>query len=158
MEKNLWAEFRSIAIRYRKEYALAFGMVLLGNSLLILNPLLLRQALEALDPSIALSEGMMASFLRKITHWALGNYITSLPIWVILLTSTALLGAYLKYSMRLSFVAISRRVERNTRGLIFERIQSHTLEFFDKHRIGDLMSRLTNDISVYRCIRAILLR
>ena len=150
MEKNLWAEFRSIAIRYRKEYALAFGMVLLGNSLLILNPLLLRQALEALDPSIALSEGMMASFLRKITHWALGNYITSLPIWVILLTSTALLGAYLKYSMRLSFVAISRRVERNTRGLIFERIQSHTLEFFDKHRIGDLMSRLTNDISVYR--------
>jgi ATP-binding cassette, subfamily B, multidrug efflux pump len=132
MEKNLFANFRSIVVRHRVRLFGAFLMLLISNVLQIVNPLLLRQALLA---------GPLAA--TSVWHWAS------------LLLSIAILSAILKFYMRISFFSVGRDAEREMRSKIFSRIQSQTQEFFDRHGTGELLSRLTNDISSYRDVLGI---
>lgn len=52
--------------------------------------------------------------------------------------------------MRIQFVSLSRTIERNVRLQLFERMQAQSRAFYDRHGTGELLSRLTNDISAYR--------
>lgn len=103
-------------------------MVVVSNALLILTPLTFRYALSALE-----TEPPSAVYY-----------------WAALLLSIATLSAWFKYWMRMSFIGISRDIEQEVRSKLFIRIQSQTRAFFDRHGIGELLSRLTNDISAYR--------
>ena len=109
-------------------------MVLISNCLLILNPLVLRQAIAAMSAS-SLKQAVPASF-----------YL----LWTLLLLGIAAVSALFKYFMRIEFISISRDVERDVRLKLFERIQSQSRSFYDFYGIGELLSRLTNDISAYR--------
>lgn len=99
-------------------------MVLISNLLLILNPLLIRRAMETGQ--------------EKVLLWGLG------------LVGIAFLSAYFKYRMRIQFVSLSRNIERSVRLKLFERMQAQSRAFYDHHGTGELLSRLTNDISAYR--------
>lgn len=134
MERSLWRGLQGVFFRYRRRFLLALFFVLISNTLLIVNPLLFKHAVASFDTS---DGGVPAS-------------ISILIFWVLGLISIALLSARFKYLMRISFISLSRDVELNVRSRLFEKIQAHSLAFFDRHRIGDLMSRLSNDIGVYR--------
>lgn len=119
-------------------------MVLTANVLLVLIPLVFRVALENLFNQEA------AAGVSTVPASA---YIAiDLPIWVwtLLLVSLALIAAFLKYSMRYAFISISRDAEKEVRSTLFAKIQEQSMAFYDKHGIGELLSRLTNDISAYR--------
>jgi len=136
MEKTLFQNFRVILSDYRAQFLQAFLMVLVSNGLLILNPLVFRQAVMAM-------EGTGSGYLYGLIGASLG-------LWVILLLSIAGASALFKYWMRIAFISISRDVERKVRSKIFTRIQAQSMTFFDHHGIGELLSRLTNDITTYR--------
>lgn len=119
-------------------------MVLTANVLLVLIPLVFRVALENLFNQEA------AAGVSTVPASA---YIAiDLPIWLwtLLLVSLALIAAFLKYSMRYAFISISRDAEKEVRSTLFAKIQEQSMAFYDKHGIGELLSRLTNDISAYR--------
>lgn len=146
MEKTLFDNLKVMFFRYYLRYAKAFLMVLVSNCLLILNPLIFRQAVISLDPSSGIKQGALANALKII----LGSKIHSLTIWALILISIALISGYFKYQMRIEFIAISREAEKEIRSKLFYRIQSQSRAFYDHHGIGELLSRLTNDISAYR--------
>ena len=52
--------------------------------------------------------------------------------------------------MRIAFISISRDEEKVLRLKLFDKIENQSMEFFNRHGIGELMSRLTNDITSYR--------
>lgn len=104
-------------------------MVLFSNGLLVLNPLIFRRAVGAM-------EGVV--FVSPVWGWAA------------LLVSVALVSAFFKYQMRIAFISVSREVEQQVRLKLFRRIQGQSMAFFDRHGTGELLSRLTNDISTYR--------
>jgi ATP-binding cassette subfamily B protein/subfamily B ATP-binding cassette protein MsbA len=67
------------------------------------------------------------------------------------LTMLMLLGVYLgawatRYGEFSSMIIIGNKVLYEMRAQIFDRVQTLSLTFFDKHEAGDLMSRLTNDV------------
>ncbi len=144
MEKDLFSNLKAILIEYRWRFLKAFLMVLTSNILLIANPVVLRQAVMALDPH--LEKPAFATFLT----YFFGNRGTFLSTWVFLLLTITVISAYFKYQMRVAFISVSRDVEMQVRDKLFDRIQSQSMEFFDRHGIGELLSRLTNDISAYR--------
>lgn len=146
MEKNLFANLKALIGHYRWRFAKAFLMVLLSNCLLILNPLVFRQAVMRLDVNGEKPEG----FLDEILRWILGAHIQAIGAWGILLFAISLLSAYFKYRMRYDFISVSRDAERQLRSKLFEKIQKQSMSFFDHHGVGELLSRLTNDISAYR--------
>lgn len=142
MEKSLFDSLLVMISQYRSRFIKAFLMVLFSNSLLILNPLIFRQAITALEGTSEKSKNLLEHYL--------GSYFHSLGTWAFILILIAAISAYLKYWMRIEFISISRDVERVVRSQLFERIQSQSRAFYDRHGIGDLLSRLTNDISAYR--------
>lgn len=107
-------------------------MVLVSNGLLILNPLVFRRALMAVGSDVS------------------GDWRSSIWAWAALLLAIALVSAYFKYQMRLTFISISRDAEVDIRSILFRKIQNQSMAFFDSYGVGELLSRLTNDISLYR--------
>ena len=66
---------------------------------------------------------------------------------IILLMLGAYIGAWLaKVTQSVIMARISQKALRTLRRDLFEHLQTLSLSFFDRHRHGELMSRLTNDI------------
>jgi len=147
MEKTLAANLRAIIYRYRKRFLRAFAMVLLSNILVILNPLILRQAVMVMDST---TMSAPQNILGKSLFWLFGNKWHNLAPWVVLLVTVAFAASVFRYLMRTTFMTISRDAEKEMRLKIFSRIQNQSRAFYDHHGIGELLSRLTNDISAYR--------
>ncbi len=148
MEKSLLGNLRSIIYRYRARFFKALSMVLLSNILIVVNPLILRQAVMAMDPTTNVTG--QTSMIGQTLNWLLGSYTQQLFPWVLILLSVAATASLLKYLMRMTFMTISRDAEKEMRLKLFERIQQQSRAFYDRHGIGELLSRLTNDISAYR--------
>jgi ATP-binding cassette subfamily B protein len=127
MKENLFQEMKAILYEYRRRYSFGFAMLVISNGLLILNPMLFRQAVANTE-------------VNPDSIW----------YWVTILFFVAAISSILKYRSRLIFITTSRDVEKNVRSRLFERIQSQSMAFYDRHGIGELISRLTNDISVFR--------
>ena len=55
-----------------------------------------------------------------------------------------------RYYMRMVLIAISREIEYELRGDVFAHLTLLPARYFQSHRIGDIMSRATNDMSAVR--------
>lgn len=145
MDKTLLENLLHIVTRYKGRISVSCLMVLFSNVLLILNPLIFREALLTLVPQSG-PQHQIAPFYKFV----LGSAINSIYGWAVLLLAIAITSALLRYYMRYIFIAISREVEKDVRATIFAKIQIQSKAFFDRHPVGDLISRLTNDITAYR--------
>lgn len=148
MEKTLLDNFRSVAKKYWKRYALGVLFVVFSNLFLIYNPLVFRQAVMTLDP-VAAYHDTSTRFYLPFVH-IFGAYKNSVWFWAAILLMVTSISSTLKYFMRVQFFWISREVEKEIRLKIFERLQNQSMAFYDKHSIGELISRLTNDMILYR--------
>ena len=146
MEKTLWENIQGIISRYRWPLLRAFLMVIVANGLLIFIPMVFRHAVMQMDPKEIKTGGLLQSSLEYV----LGNQINSVYAWAVLLLMLSLMAAFFKYHMRFAFISISRDAEKDLRSKLFSRIQEQSMAFYDRHGIGELLSRLTNDISTYR--------
>ncbi|WP_068467359.1 ABC transporter ATP-binding protein [Candidatus Protochlamydia phocaeensis] len=146
MNKSLMGSLLDMVRQYRVRLFFAFILVLTSNLLLILNPLIFRQAILA----VSTPDGGISSWEGAFFHTLLGPVFHCAYSWAYLLIGIATVSAILKYFMRMIFISIGREVEVRVRNQLFERIQGQSRAFFDQHGIGDLISRLTNDITAYR--------
>lgn len=146
MPKTLLHHLQQIISQFRFRLVTASCLILISNLLLIINPLIFRQAILTL---LAIPTDQK-SFLTSFSHAVLGSYFLSPWAWGLLLFLIAVLSASLKYRMRTLFFSVSREVELELREKLFNRIQNQSRAFFDQHSIGGLLSLLTNDITTYR--------
>jgi ATP-binding cassette subfamily B protein len=68
-------------------------------------------------------------------------------VWMLVFTVAAGLGRYL---MRNTLIGLSREVERLQREELYGFLLSRPFSFFERQRIGDLMSRIGDDVSTVR--------
>lgn len=146
MEKTLWENLKAIFVQYRWRFAKALTMVFAANFLLILTPLVFRHAVSSLSTTPTTMTGMLSNILQ----WTLGPYSKDVWAWAVILILISLVAAFFKYRMRIAFISVSRDAEREVRSKVFSRIQEQSMAFYDRHGIGELLSRLTNDITAYR--------
>ncbi|MBN2509511.1 MAG: ABC transporter ATP-binding protein [Spirochaetales bacterium] len=66
------------------------------------------------------------------------------------LLASALLRGLFSYTMIRSFWSVSESLVRDIRNALYDKIQHLELAFYDQARVGDLMSRITNDIQLIR--------
>ena len=67
-----------------------------------------------------------------------------------LLIAVALVGAYFRFLMRRVLIGASREMEYALRNDFFRALQRLPLEWYQRHRTGDLMSRATSDLNAVR--------
>lgn len=123
MEKSLFLNLLAVVKEHRARLVGAALMLLAANILIIMNPILLRVALE---------EG------GSVWKWAL------------VLLAFAFCSSMLRYRMRVEFSLVSRQVEKKARLELFERLQNQSREFHDRHSVGELIERLSGDMGAYR--------
>ena len=74
----------------------------------------------------------------------------SLITYPLLILGAAALQGFFRYCWRININGFSRRCEADLRDRVFAHLQKLPLSYFQHHKIGDLMSRLTNDIHAVR--------
>jgi len=87
--------------------------------------------------------GIDTALHAKETHLSLFHY----PL--LILGAAALQGLF-RYCWRINIHGFSRRCEADLRDRVFSHLQKLPLSYFQYNKIGDLMSRLTNDIHAVR--------
>jgi len=143
MEPTLFLNLKAVVNRYRWRLLFTAATVAISNFLLVINPLIFRQAVMAVTPQ---ENAVHSPLFIKL----FGPYYSSIWPWGLLLIAVAFIAASLKYRMRVGFFSVGRDVERDTRAKLFNQIQMQSMAFFDRHGTGELLSRMTNDINAYR--------
>ncbi|HET6947485.1 MAG TPA: ABC transporter ATP-binding protein [bacterium] len=117
---------RTYIMRYRRAYATGFLLSIAAALLLMVNPILVRLAIDGIAREIS---------MRQLGIYALGliGIHTSVVI--------------LRYFWRMSIFGASRRIEYEMRNDYFAHLQRMHLGFFHHTRTGDLMARAVNDLN-----------
>jgi ATP-binding cassette subfamily B protein len=90
-------------------------------------------------------------FLSK----AVDDFVSKAPmsqIWWLVgaMLGVALAGGFFRYLMRQILNSVSRWIEYDLRNHLFTKLETLDAEYFARTRTGDLMARLTNDLSAVR--------
>ncbi|MFT4697857.1 MAG: ATP-binding cassette subfamily B multidrug efflux pump [Flavobacteriaceae bacterium] len=69
---------------------------------------------------------------------------------ILLIIGTTLLAAFFTFLMRQTFIVVSRYIEFDLKNEIFQQYENLSLGFYKKNRTGDLMNRISEDVSKVR--------
>ena len=108
---------------------MGLACVLLTNWISLAQPQVLRFAVDDL--------------YRGVTAAKLGRY-------ALILLAIALSGGVFKYLMRHLVIGISRHIEFDLRNDLFAHLLKLPVQYFQRHRTGEIMSRATNDLAAVR--------
>lgn len=114
---------------YRVQFAAGLLIVLGSAALSSVIPWLLRRAIDAIGAAAPMS-----------TVWKLSG----------LIVLAALIGGAFRYGMREVINGISRWMEYDLRNDLFTHLETLDAAYFAQTRTGDIMARLTNDLSAVR--------
>ncbi|MEM7041124.1 MAG: ABC transporter transmembrane domain-containing protein, partial [Bacteroidota bacterium] len=133
--------------KYRKLLLGGIVFVLISNLFGIYPPQIVRNAIDLVGDLVLLNElhdgyGVKADIGAMIAR--------TLLIFAGLVVTFALLRGLFLFFTRQTLIVMSRRVEYDLRNDIYEHYQNLTLSFYRRNRTGDLMARITEDISRVR--------
>ena len=117
--------------RHRRELLLGLLALALTTALSVAGPWVLRHAID--DMTLA---------------------VTRQKLWLyagLILTLVAVEGVF-RYQMRMVLIGLSRDMEYDLRNQVFEHLTRLDARYYQKNRIGELMSRATNDMSAVRMV------
>jgi ATP-binding cassette subfamily B multidrug efflux pump len=114
---------------YQRHVWLGLLLVVLSSAVGSVPPWLLRSAIDGMRAQAAF--GRLALLAAGIV-------------------ALALVAGAMRYWMRELLNGLSRHIEFDLRNDLFQRLTEHDAAFYGRHRTGDLMARLTNDLSAVR--------
>lgn len=92
-------------------------------------------------------DAVQSSFNGEITREVLKAVLLEN---ILLILGAALLSAFFTFLMRQTIIVVSRNIEFDLKNVVFEQYEKLSLSFYKLNRTGDLMSRISEDISKVR--------
>ena len=131
------------------KFHLIFGalFIIIANFFAIVPAVIVRYAFDILGRSYDIFSFFDGFDLQGNTIEIIGSSIVILA--VLILISALLRGVFL-FFMRQTIIVMSRRVEYDLKNEIFEHYQTLPLSFYRKNNTGDLMARISEDVSKVR--------
>ncbi len=133
--------------KYRGHLIAGILFVFISNYFRILQPQLIREALDLVVENIRTYQAMAGFEMQRKFYSQLGQTLLYFGAGVLLM---ALLMGVFMYFMRQTIVVMSRLIEYDLRKAIYEHYQRLHVGFFKQHNTGDLMARITEDVSKVR--------
>src|SRR5688572_2400315 len=116
-------------LKYRRAFVAGFFCVIVTAAVGLAGPWVLKYAIDDLG--------------RGVDSTKIGLYAGAI-------VALAAVGGLFRFVMRRIIVGASRDIEYDLRNDFFAHLQRLDLEYFQRHRTGDLMSRATSDLSAVR--------
>ncbi|MCS6991217.1 MAG: ABC transporter ATP-binding protein/permease [Chitinophagales bacterium] len=133
--------------RYRWRLALGTVFVVLANVMAVYAPQIVRQAVDAVIMYSDYSYYFDVEPLRTAFVDGLGFFLLGFSLIVLMV---ALARGLFMFLMRQTLIVMSRLIEYDQKNELYAHAQRMDLEFYKTHSTGDLMSRLTEDVSRVR--------
>ena len=149
---NPFAPFSRHLRRYRRALGVGLLCILGGQSLNVLNPLILERTVDAITGR-AHQPGRVTDLvtgIRSGVEGVLGGRVGDIAFFAGLYLGIALSMGALRFGMHRTINAMSRRVEYDIRNEYFAHLLKLPLAYFQKTLTGDLMARATNDLEAVR--------
>lgn len=133
--------------KYRWRLLLGVLFITLSNGFRVLQPQVIREALDLVIDQVGLYRTLDGFELRSVYFSVLNQ---SLLFFGGLVLALALLMGLFLYWTRKTIIVMSRLIEYDLRKLIFDHYQALGLAFYKRNNTGDLMSRITEDVNKVR--------
>lgn len=134
-------------LKYRWHLLAGIVFVFVSNYFRVLQPQMIREALDLVVENINLYRLYDGFALQSTFYSIMGKTLLFFGGLVLLL---ALLMGVFMYFMRQTIIVMSRLVEYDLRKEIFGHYEKLDLAFYKRNNTGDLMSRITEDVSKVR--------
>lgn len=134
-------------IKYRWRLLAGILFIAISNVFAVYAPVVVRQVLDEASSRIAdyrlvADSAIGQDLLRQILSFVLWNGL--------LLLGLAILRGVFMFFMRQTVIVMSRHIEYDQKNEIFDHYQSLDTAFFKTHFTGDLMNRISEDVSRVR--------
>lgn len=134
-------------LRYKKHLILGTVFVIISNIFQIIPAPLVRHSIDLVADNIQVYQAMDNLRLQDdfFNVFAFGIFI-----YGVLILLMALLRGIFLYFVRQTIIVMSRLIEYDLKNEIFEHYQTLPLSFYRRNNTGDLMNRLSEDVSRVR--------
>ncbi|WP_185859151.1 ABC transporter ATP-binding protein [Blattabacterium cuenoti] len=137
---GLFAFSKKYCQRYKLRLCIGFLLILISNILTLL-------PIPYIGKSINTIKNLFTSFSTASNSSYLKKEIC---IYTSIILIVPIIGGFVKYHMRQCIITTSRMIEFDIKNEIFSHYQKLSLSFYKKNSTGDLMNRLTEDVSFIR--------
>jgi ATP-binding cassette subfamily B multidrug efflux pump len=134
-------------LKYKWRLVLGTAFITLSNFFQVLQPQMIREALDLVIENINLYPLTAGFGAREVYVQKIGGLLLYFGGLVIVL---AVLTGLFMYFMRQTIIVMSRLIEYDMRKEIFAHYQALSLAFYKRQNTGDLMARITEDVSKVR--------
>lgn len=134
------------ALSYLNKYFLKYKYrLLIGIVITIASKILALQVPQLIRESVNVAEDYRNGIVTD-----LAVVKSELLINILLIVAAALLSGFFTFLMRQTIIVMSRLIEFDLKNEIYRQYQLLSLNFYKKNRTGDLMNRITEDVSKVR--------
>ncbi len=134
------------ALQYLNKYLIKYKYrLLIGIVITILSKVLALQVPQLIRESVNIAEDYkngLVSDLSLVKSELLNN--------ILLIIGAALLSGFFTFLMRQTIIVTSRLIEFDLKNEIYQQYQRLSLNFYKKNKTGDLMNRISEDVSKIR--------
>ncbi len=144
--KPLW-RLNKYLLKYKGLLLLGIVFTVISNIFVIIPAQLVRLAIDYVVESLTIYRPLQ---LGGMGEPAKEIFLKSVFVFGILILVMALLRGFFLFLIRQTIIIMSRKIEFDMKSEIYEHYQSLPLSFYRKNSTGDLMARITEDVSRVR--------
>ncbi|MBA4300577.1 ATP-binding cassette, subfamily B [Algoriphagus alkaliphilus] len=144
--KSLW-RINKYLYKYKGLLLLGILFTVISNIFVIIPAQLVRIAIDYVVESFSIYRPLMQGGMGEPAR---ENFLDFVFIFGILILIMALLRGFFLFLIRQTIIIMSRKVEYDMKNEIFNHYQNLPLSFYRKNSTGDLMARITEDVSRVR--------
>ncbi len=134
-------------VKYHRLFLLGFIFVSLSNYFRVLQPQMIREALDLVIENLGMYRRLSGFTLQADFIGFISSNLLFFGALVLLL---ALIMGLFMYLMRQTIIVMSRLIEYDMRKEIFQHYESLDTAFYKRNNTGDLMARITEDVTKVR--------
>ncbi|WP_185860566.1 ABC transporter ATP-binding protein [Blattabacterium cuenoti] len=137
---DLFAFSKRYCQKYKLRLCIGFLLILVSNILTLL-------PIPYIGKSVNTIKNLFTNFSNTSNSFSLKRDIC---IYTGIILIVPIIGGFVKYHMRQCIIITSRMIEFDIKNEIFSHYQKLSLSFYKNNSTGDLMNRLTEDVSFIR--------
>ena len=132
---------------YKRYILLGICFIILSNLFAIVIPPIVRESIDGIV--LLLKKGENPSYFNMVPDYFRTTSRIALFAGLIIVGSALLKGVFM-YFMRQTLIVMSRYIEFDLKNDIFQKYQRLNQSFYSKNYTGDLMNRISDDVSQVR--------
>jgi ATP-binding cassette subfamily B protein len=143
--------------KYRFRFFTGIILVIATNYLAVLSPQitgyvvnLVQAKLPGGKPATNINQDLIVSFISKLSDKNQLNFTSLITFCSVTILVLAIIRSIFMFFMRQTIIVMSRHIEFDQKNQVYAHYQKLDTEFYKTHSTGDLMNRMSEDVSRVR--------